>query len=121
MKVCVVGAGAIGGYMGVQIAAQGHEVSLIARGPHLAAIKANGLTLRKDGQETNVRNVFATSDMTECGSQDIVLLALKAHQIVPVMDDLKTLFGPDTVMLRYKMEFLGGTFKVTVAIMKIVL
>jgi len=99
MKVCVVGAGAIGGYMGVQIAAQGHEVSLIARGPHLAAIKANGLTLRKDGQETNVRNVFATSDMTECGPQDIVLLALKAHQIVPVMDDLKTLFGPDTVMV----------------------
>jgi 2-dehydropantoate 2-reductase len=99
MKVCVVGAGAIGGYMGVQIAAQGHEVSLIARGPHLSAIKANGLTLRKDGQETNVRNVFATSDMTECGPQDIVLLALKAHQIVPVMDDLKTLFGPDTVMV----------------------
>jgi 2-dehydropantoate 2-reductase len=99
MKVCVVGAGAIGGYMGVQIAAQGHEVSLIARGPHLAAIKANGLTLRKDGQETIVRNVFATSDMTECGPQDIVLLALKAHQIVPVMDDLKTLFGPDTVMV----------------------
>ncbi len=99
MKVCVVGAGAIGGYMGVQIAAQGHDVSLIARGPHLAAIKENGLTLRKDGQEINVRNVFATSDMTECGPQDIVLLALKAHQIVPVLDDLKTLFGPDTVMV----------------------
>jgi len=99
MKVCVVGAGAIGGYMGVQIAEQGHDVSLIARGPHLAAIKKNGLTLRKDGKETNVRNVFATSDMSECGPQDIVLLALKAHQIVPVLNDLKTLFGPDTVMV----------------------
>ena len=99
MKVCVVGAGAIGGYMGVRIAQQGHEVSLIARGPHLAAIKEKGLTLRQGGEETCVRDVFATSDMTECGHQDVVLLALKAHQIVPVVDDLKTLIGPDTVMV----------------------
>ena len=99
MKVCVVGAGAIGGYMGVRIAEQGHEVSLIARGPHLAAIKENGLTLRQNGEETNVKNVFATNDMKECGVQDVVLLALKAHQITPVVDDLKTLLGPDTVMV----------------------
>lgn len=85
MKVCVVGAGAIGGYMGVRIAEQGHDVSLIARGPHLEAIKANGLTLRQDSEETCVKNVFATNDMTECGVQDIVLLALKAHQIGPVV------------------------------------
>ena len=51
MKVCVVGAGAIGGCLGVRIAEQGHEVSLIARGPHLAAIKKNGLTLRQNGEE----------------------------------------------------------------------
>ena len=62
MKVCVVGAGAIGGYLGVRIAEQGHQVSLIARGPHLAAIKERGLTLRQQGEETNVRNVLATSD-----------------------------------------------------------
>jgi len=49
MKVCVVGAGAIGGFIGVKIAQQGHEVSLIARGPHLAAIKEKGLTLRQNG------------------------------------------------------------------------
>src|SRR5210317_1980881 len=99
MKVCVVGAGAIGGYMGVRIAEQGHEVSLIARGPHLAAIKENGLTLRQNGEETNVKNVFATSDMKECGVQDVILLALKAHQIAPVVDDLKTLIGADTVIV----------------------
>ncbi|MCH7880094.1 MAG: 2-dehydropantoate 2-reductase [Proteobacteria bacterium] len=99
MKVCVVGAGAIGGYMGVRIAEQGHEVSLIARGPHLAAIKENGLSLRQNSEESCVRNVFATNDMTECGLQDVILLALKAHQIAPVIDDLKTLFGPDTVMV----------------------
>ncbi|MFV2031639.1 MAG: 2-dehydropantoate 2-reductase [Gammaproteobacteria bacterium] len=99
MKACVVSAGAIGGYLGVRIAEQGHEVSLIARGPHLAAIKENGLTLRQNDQETCVRNVFATNDMSECGPQDVVLLALKAHQIAPVIDDLKTLFGPETVMV----------------------
>ncbi len=99
MKVCVVGAGAIGGYLGVRIAQQGHEVSLIARGPHLAAIKEKGLTLRQDGEETCVRDVFATDDMTECGPQDVVLLALKSHQIVPVVDALKTLFGSETVMV----------------------
>ena len=99
MKVCVVGAGAIGGYLGVRIAQQGHEVSLIARGPHLAAIKEKGLTLHQDGEETCVRDVFATDDMTECGPQDVILLALKSHQIVPVVDALKTLFGSETVMV----------------------
>ncbi|MCZ6722713.1 MAG: 2-dehydropantoate 2-reductase [Gammaproteobacteria bacterium] len=99
MKVCVVGAGAIGGYLGVRIARQGHEVSLIARGPHLAAIKEKGLTLRQGGEEACVRDVFATDDMTECGPQDVVLLTLKSHQIVPVVDPLKTLLGPETVMI----------------------
>ncbi|MCZ6668562.1 MAG: 2-dehydropantoate 2-reductase [Gammaproteobacteria bacterium] len=99
MKVCVVGAGAIGGYLGVRIARQGHEVSLIARGPHLAAIKEKGLTLRQGGEEACVRDVFATDDMTECAPQDVVLLTLKSHQIVPVVDPLKTLLGPETVMV----------------------
>ncbi|MCZ6883590.1 MAG: 2-dehydropantoate 2-reductase [Gammaproteobacteria bacterium] len=99
MKVCVVGAGAIGGYLGVRIARQGHEVSLIARGPHLAAIKEKGLTLRQGGEEACVRDVFATDDMTECAPQDVVLLTLKSHQIVPVVDPLKTLLGPETVMI----------------------
>jgi len=99
MKISVVGAGAIGGYMGVKIAEQGHRVSLVARGPHLAAIQKNGLTLRQDGRETCIRDVFASSDITECKTQDIVLLTLKSHQITPIIDDLSTLFGPDTVMI----------------------
>jgi len=99
MKVCVIGAGAIGGYMGVRIAEQGHEVSLVARGPHLAAIRKNGLTLRQGGRESCVRNVFASDDIAECGPQDVVLLTLKAHQIIPVIDDLPALFGPDTAMV----------------------
>ena len=99
MKICVVGAGAIGGFMGARLAQQNHEVSLIARGPHLAAIKENGLKLIQDGEEILADNVTATDDIDDLGVQDIVLLALKSHQIATVIDKLPTLIGPDTVMV----------------------
>ena len=99
MKICVVGAGAIGGFMGARLAQQDHEVSLIARGPHLAAIKQNGLKLIQDGEETIADNVIATDDINNLDVQDIVLLALKSHQIAAVIDKLPTLIGPDTVMV----------------------
>ena len=99
MKVCVVGAGAIGGYMAVRLAHAGHTVSAIARGPHLAAIRANGMKLVEGDQELVATNLTATDRVGEPGPQDVVLLALKAHQIVPVVDDLPALFGPDTVIV----------------------
>ena len=99
MKVCVVGAGAIGGYMAVRLAHAGHTVSAIARGPHLAAIRANGLKLIEGDQELVATDLTATDGVAEPGPQDVVLLALKAHQIVPVVDDLAALFGPDTVIV----------------------
>ena len=99
MKVCVVGAGAIGGYMAVRLAHAGHAVSAIARGPHLAAIRANGLKLIEGDRELVASDLTATDRVGEPGPQDVVLLALKAHQIVPVVDDLPALFGPDTVVV----------------------
>lgn len=99
MKICVVGAGAIGGYMAVRLARAGHDVSVIARGPHLAAIQARGLKLVEDDQELIADNLTATDRIRDLGAQDVVLLALKAHQIGPVVRDLPTLFGPDTVMV----------------------
>lgn len=99
MKICVVGAGAIGGFMGARLAQQNHEVSLIARGAHLAAIKQNGLKLIQDGEEIIAENVVATDDINDLGVQDIVLLALKSHQIASVMEKLPTLIGPQTVMV----------------------
>ncbi len=98
MKICVVGAGAIGGYMAVRLANAGHEVSAIARGPHLAAIKANGMTL-VEGDDRQVAAMRATDQITDLDAQDVVLLALKAHQIAPVVDQLPSLFGPDTVLV----------------------
>ena len=99
MKICVVGAGAIGGYLAVRLAKAGHDVSVIARGPHLAAIRAKGLKLVEDEQELTADNLTATDRIRDLGAQDVVFLALKAHQVGPVAGDLPTLFGPDTVMV----------------------
>jgi len=99
MKVCVVGAGAIGGYMGVRLAQAGHEVSAIARGPHLAAIRTQGLKLIEGEKELLASDITVTDHIGELGSQDVVLLALKAHQITPIVNQLPTLFGTDTVMV----------------------
>ncbi len=99
MKVCVVGAGAIGGYMAVRIAQAGHDVSVIARGAHLAAIRAHGLKLIEADQELVATNLTATDNIRELGPQDVVLLALKAHQIEAVVEDLSILLGPKTVLV----------------------
>jgi 2-dehydropantoate 2-reductase len=100
MKICVVGAGSIGGLLGVKLALAGEDVTLIARGKHLEAIRSNGLRIDyADGTCEVARDVPATSDMRACGPQDLVILGLKAHQIAPVVDDIRTLFGPDTMVL----------------------
>ena len=99
MKVCVVGAGAIGGYMGVRLAHAGHDVSAIARGPHLAAIRAHGLTLVEAEQELVATNLTATDRIPDLGRQDVVLLTLKAHQIAAVVEDLPAIVGPETVLV----------------------
>ena len=99
MKICVVGAGAIGGYMAVRLAQAGHRVSVIARGPHLAAIRARGLKLVEAEQELVAGDLAATDRIPDLGPHDLVLLALKAHQIAAVVDDLPVLFGAGTAMV----------------------
>ena len=99
MKICVVGAGAIGGYVAVRLAQAGHAVSAVARGPHLAAIRAHGLKLVEAAQELVATDLEATDRIADLDTQDVVLLALKAHQIAAVVDDLPVLLGPDTVLV----------------------
>src|SRR4249920_3770194 len=100
MKICVVGAGSIGGMLGVKLALLGEEVTLIARGPHLEAIRRDGLKLiEHDGTERVAKNVKATSSMVEAGVQDVVILGMKAQQLPPVAADLRAMFGPDTIVL----------------------
>jgi 2-dehydropantoate 2-reductase len=95
MRLCVFGAGAIGGYLAVRLANAGEEVSVVARGPHLAAIKEHGLRLRIDGEEERAE-IRATDDASELGPQDYVVVTLKAHSVPGVVDAMAPLFGPDT-------------------------
>jgi len=100
VKICVVGAGAIGGYLGAKLALAGEDVTLIARGPHLAAIQQHGLKLvSPDGTEAIAADVRATSDMAEAGLQDVVFLTLKAHSVPAVAPAMRALYGPDTMVV----------------------
>lgn len=98
MKICVVGAGAIGGLVAAKLAALGHEISVVVRGPHLAAIRERGLTLQADGAE-RVFQVRATDKMAELGPQDLVIIGLKAHQVAGVAADIRGLCGPNTTVV----------------------
>ena len=99
MKVCIYGAGAIGGYLGAELAtASGVEVSVIARGAHLAAMREHGLKLLVDGQE-KVARLRCSDDPAELGPQDYVVVALKAHQAWEVADRMAPLLGPETAVV----------------------
>ena len=95
MKICIYGAGAIGGYLGVQLSRAGADVSLVARGAHLAAMRANGLKLLI-GDEQRVVRPRCTDDPAEFGQQDFVIVCLKAHSITGVIDQMQPLLGPRT-------------------------
>ena len=99
MKLAVVGAGSIGGYLGARLALAGEEVTFVARGANLAAIAQNGFKLiEEDGSERVATNVRALP-IDACGPQDAVLLAVKAHQVGPLAKDLRRLFGPETAVV----------------------
>ena len=97
MKIAVVGAGAIGGYLGARLSLAGEDVTFIARNRNLEAINAHGFRLTlEDGTEQHASAVRAVQRMAEAGPQDAVLLTLKAHQVKDVLPELRALFGPDT-------------------------
>lgn len=98
MKICIYGAGAIGGYMGAELARSGVDVSLIARGPHLAAMRENGLKLRIAGEE-HITHPTCTDNPAELGPQDFVIVTLKAHSVPHVVDAMQPLLGPDTAVV----------------------
>lgn len=100
MRICVVGAGAIGGLLSVRLATSGQHVSVLARGEHLATIRSQGLTLvEPDGSTLVATDLDADDDLAHFGPQDLVILALKAHQIVEIADRLELLYDNDTVVL----------------------
>lgn len=95
MKICIYGAGAIGGYLGVQLARAGADVSLVARGAHLAAMRERGLTLLA-GEEKHTVHPRCTDNAADLGVQDYVIVTLKAHSITGVIEKMQPLLGPHT-------------------------
>ncbi|NQU70582.1 MAG: 2-dehydropantoate 2-reductase [Rhodospirillales bacterium] len=98
MKICIYGAGAVGGLMGARLAHVGHEVSMVARGPHLHAMRQNGLVLHSKGDEFHVAPV-CSDDPADLGPQDYVILTMKAHTLPAAAGGIASLMGPDTAVL----------------------
>lgn len=98
MKVCIYGAGAIGGYVGVQLKRAGVDVSLVARGAHLEAMKRNGLKLLIEDEE-RVEHIPCSDNPADLGPQDYVIVALKAHSVPGVVDAMQPLLGNDTAVV----------------------
>ena len=99
MRICVFGAGAIGGLMAARLAQTGeHEVTVVARGAHLAAIQQNGLRLRSGGEEV-VARPRAVGSAVEAGPQDYVIVTLKAHALPAAAEDMQPLLGPETAIV----------------------
>ncbi|NDJ23585.1 2-dehydropantoate 2-reductase [Nostoc sp. B(2019)] len=100
MKICIVGAGAIGGYLGAKLALAGEAVTLIARGSHLEAIQKNGLKLiMTDGSSQIATPTLATSDIYEAVKQDVVILAVKAHSVAAIASSLPSLYDSHTMVV----------------------
>lgn len=116
MKVCIYGAGAIGGWLGVKLARAGCEVSVVARGATLQALRTHGLRLQ-EGQETLAAPVKASAAPAELGVQDLVVVAVKAPSMPQVAQQIRPLLGPDTIVLTamngvpwWFFQDFGGTF-----------
>jgi 2-dehydropantoate 2-reductase len=100
MKIAIIGAGAIGGYVGAKLALAGNQVTFMVRGANLAAISQNGIKLvMHDGAEHVAKNVVATNDYAAAGVHDVVVLAMKGHQVEAVLPTLHHLIGPETVVI----------------------
>jgi 2-dehydropantoate 2-reductase len=100
MKVCVIGAGAIGGLLAVRLAEGGEQLTIIDQGEHLQAIQRNGLKLlMADGSEHLTRSLVATADTADVEPQDVVILAVKTHILPVIAPRLAALMHDDTVIL----------------------
>jgi len=100
MKIAIVGCGAIGGYVGAKLALAGEQVTFIVRGANLEAVSRRGVRLiLGDGSEHLASNVVAAQGCAAAGAQELVILAVKAHQLEAVASDVPQLFGPDTVVV----------------------
>ncbi|MCZ6605726.1 MAG: NAD(P)-binding domain-containing protein, partial [Alphaproteobacteria bacterium] len=103
MKIAIYGAGAIGGLLGAKLAHAGSDVTLIARGPHLAAMRENGLKLITEGDDGTRQEIVThpkcTDDPQQAGRQDYVIVTLKAHSVPAVARPMQAMMGPETAVV----------------------
>jgi 2-dehydropantoate 2-reductase len=98
MKICVIGAGAIGGLLAAKLAEAGEEVGVVARGAQLKAIREHGLVLREEDRDI-VARVAASDRIADLGEPDLIVLGVKAHQVAAVAPDVGSILGPRTLVL----------------------
>ena len=96
MKIAVMGTGAMGGYVGARLSEAGAEVTFIARGTHLAAMRQDGLKVTSPKGDIHINPVLATDDPTGVGPMDLVLLGVKLFDVEKAVNDLRPMLGPDT-------------------------
>jgi 2-dehydropantoate 2-reductase len=133
MKICIVGVGGVGGYFGARLAVAGHEVSLIARGATLQALRSRGLSIESPLGDLHLRDVTATDDPSEIGEVDVVILGVKTWQVPTVAEAARPLVGDNTVVLPLQngiettdqlaavfgpRPVLGGTCRISAAIVE---
>jgi 2-dehydropantoate 2-reductase len=99
MKICVVGAGAIGGLLAIKLAQSGNDVTVIARGPNLKAIQENGFKLITEDGSESITKLRALNSISEAGPQDLVILGMKAHQVAAIVHELPALYHEETMVL----------------------
>ena len=98
MKICVIGAGAIGGLLAAKLAEAGEEVGVVARGAQLKAIREHGLVLREEDRDI-VARVAASDRIADLGEPDLIVLGMKAHQVAAVAPEVGSIVGPRTLVL----------------------
>ena len=98
MKICVIGAGAIGGLLAAKLAEAGEEVGVVARGAQLKAIREHGLVLREEDKDI-VARVAASDRIADLGEPDLIVLGMKAHQVAAVAPEVGSILGPRTLVL----------------------
>ena len=99
MRICIIGAGAIGGMLGARLALAGEQVTFIEKNrEHANAIRSDGLRVESEGETIVAHGVAVTDSFAEPGEQDLVIIAVKAHQIPLLLPDIRQLFGPQTIL-----------------------
>src|SRR5262245_5944727 len=102
MRIAIVGAGGVGGYFGALLAAAGSDVSFVARGPHLEAMRARGLRVDSPAGNLHVHKVHATDDPSSIGLVDAVIFAVKLYDAEAAAATLPPLVGPDTIVVPFQ-------------------